>query len=49
METNTNFENNQSAEVHSDEINRQARETQDALDRAARDAEKSKWNPKNWF
>ena len=31
------------------EINRQARDAQDALDRAAEDAKKSKWNPKNWF
>ena len=31
------------------ETERVARETQDALNRAAEDAKKSKWNPKNWF
>ena len=39
----------EAAEAAQRETERVARETQDALNRAAEDAKKSKWNPKNWF
>lgn len=60
MKKHAHIKQNQTAETHSDETSGGASfdntttasagvETQDALNRAAEDAKKSKWNPKNWF